>query len=285
MKIKKWSGRLGNAIQQITNCMYYCERHDLNFESPSFGYIDGKSVGGVRYNGEAEIIKPITISNRQKCNGEGIFFFHKNGSRKKQFHVDNIDELENKRRHYCMKYILPNTCFNKEINPLDDNHLVIHIRAGDIIRFNNPNKKGHIYHSYKLNPISYYEHLIPKFEKITIVTSTVNNFITERLLEKYKHIKIQSGSLTDDFTTLLSAKNLTSSGVGTFAFAAALLSKNLKTYYHTNLHLHEHMSHDSLHHVDTRCINISDEYRKNGWRNSADDREQILNFQDITIAY
>ena len=81
--------------------------------------------------------------------------------------------------------------------------LVIHIR----------NYEGHP--DYAQNPISYYKHLNEKFDEILFVTDNPKAFILTEL-KKFMNYDIQSSTLENDFNTLYSAKNLASSGVGTF---------------------------------------------------------------------
>ena len=52
---------------------------------------------------------------------------------------------------------------------------------------------------------------------------------------KIDKVKIQSSTVADDFATLMSAKNVALSGVGTFAMAAALCSTQIKNLYTTDL--------------------------------------------------
>ena len=47
--------------------------------------------------------------------------------------------------------------------------------------------------------------------------------------------------IAEDFNILLNAKNLATSGVGTFSIAAALASKNLKNFYYSNLFFLHHL--------------------------------------------
>jgi hypothetical protein len=102
--------------------------------------------------------------------------------------------------------------------------LVIHIR----------NYEGHP--DYAQNPISYYKHLYDKFDEILIVTDNPETFIFTEL-KKFMKYEIQSSTLENDFNTLFSAKNLASSGVGTFVIAAALMSENLNNFLYSNLFL------------------------------------------------
>ena len=84
--------------------------------------------------------------------------------------------------------------------------------------------------------------MIKKYEKILLVTSEEQNNPVIKVLKKYNNIKIQSTSIENDFNTIYNATNLATSGVGTFPIAAALMSKNLKNLYYSNLYLEEHLN-------------------------------------------
>ena len=59
--------------------------------------------------------------------------------------------------------------------------------------------------------------------------------------------------MEEDFKTLLSAKNLATSGVGTFSIAAALMSKNLKNLYCSDIFLDHHLN---PYMIDANSVNI-----------------------------
>ena len=119
---------------------------------------------------------------------------------------------------------------------LDNETLVIHIRNGDI--FSGKSK----YKQYVQNPLVYYEKLIANYKKVIVVTESYGNNPVIEKLKDYSNVKIQSLSLEEDFRTLLSAKNLATSGVGTFGIAAALMSKNLKRLYCSDIFLSHHLN-------------------------------------------
>ena len=75
------------------------------------------------------------------------------------------------------------------------------------------------------NPVSYFEKLIEKFEKVIIVTSDYANPVIN-ILAKYKKVKVLTGTFKEDLNILINAQNLASSGVGTFVVSAAICQKN-----------------------------------------------------------
>ena len=57
------------------------------------------------------------------------------------------------------------------------------------------------------------------------------NRILKNLLKNNPKVNIQAESIKEDFGALLGAKNLATSGVGTFPIAASLCSENLENLY------------------------------------------------------
>lgn len=278
MKIKRWLGRFGNVVQQITNSIYFCETKNITLHVPKFGYDEAKDLTGSRmhHNKCVSVISNFQITNRYNRNESKMFFYH-NGEMQDHM-VEDHSVLEENRRSYCMEYIYPNSFLkDMQINSLEDDHLVIHLRSGDIMDKNRARKIEHVYTTYKTNPLSFYCKLIPSFSEVTIVTQTKNNFIVDKLVRLFPWISIQSGSFIQDITMLLSAKHLASSGVGTFPIASALLSSNLKTFYHTDLYDECHINPLCLQHV--KCVEFQTPkgYLQRGWNNNEEDIECVLN--------
>ncbi|MEO0456157.1 MAG: hypothetical protein AAF152_06175 [Cyanobacteria bacterium P01_A01_bin.114] len=104
--------------------------------------------------------------------------------------------------------------------------LVIHMRGGDIF-----SECPHP--AYTQPPLSFYEAAIRQCptSKIVVVTQdTCKNPCLAALLNRYPDIRLQSGSLQDDVSTLLRAKYLVA-GTGTFAIALAFCSRSIQTLY------------------------------------------------------
>jgi hypothetical protein len=245
--IDQWYGRLGNNIQQISNAIFYCMKNGINFYCPPH-----------------ELINSFSIQFGQDKNISGRFFFY--NTSEKDFDID-IQELNLHRRNICLKYIVPNFKFYIK-EAYDKDTLVIHLRSGDVYSLNPPN-------TYVPNPINFYEELIKIFEYAIVVAEDLNNPIIESLSKNNKVI-IQNSSLQDDFSALLRAENLVTSGVGTFSVAAALCSRNIKNLFYTNLYLTEHLNPDMLSCHDIKLnLFILNNYIKIGeWNNS--EQQNIL---------
>ena len=100
---------------------------------------------------------------------------------------------------------------------------------------------------------------------------------------KIDKVKIQSSTVEDDFATLMSAKNVALSGVGTFAMAAALCSTKIKNLYTTDLLLTEHLNYTMMYNTD---VEVHEMKLKDylpvfpcSWKNTEEQRKFILDYR------
>lgn len=254
--INQWYGRLGNNIQQISNSIYYCAKNKANFYCPPHPLINQFS---------------INFGEDKDISSRFYFFDTYPIGEKKDFECDSY-ELNYLRREICLKFILPNLKINlKESLPEDT--LVIHIRSGDIF-ISNPHRL------YVQNPLYFYNNIIKNFEKVLIVSeSDKNNPIIDKLKEN-KNVFFQSKSIEEDFSTLLAAKNLATSGVSTFSCAAALCSKEIKNLYCSNIYLTEHLNPSMLYntHVNIHMHHLKNYIKIGEWKNTVEQRNFMLNY-------
>ena len=141
-----------------------------------------------------------------------------------------IYQIRTQIRNICKSFIYPHLQTPRVDVP--DDCIVIHVRSGDVFdqRVANPDQ-------YVPAPYDYYRQLLDQFETAIVVTEPDQHNPIVRELGWSPKVTIQSKSVAEDFGTLLSAKNIASSGVGTFAVAAALCSRNIQKFYCTNLHI------------------------------------------------
>ena len=89
--------------------------------------------------------------------------------------------------------------------------------------------------------------------------------------------------MADDFATLMSAKNVALSGVGTFAMAAALCSTRIKNLYTTNLLLTEHLNYTMMNNTDVKVHEMNLENYLPvfpcSWKNTEEQRKFILDYR------
>ena len=253
--ISNWSGRFGNNIQQICNGILYSEINNCGFISPDHQYINP-----IYFN------CPLNSSPTS----HNVFYYYSGQYR--SFNID-VDYLINNIRRVCLNYIKPNLKFSVE-NPFDENTLVIHIRSGDIF------SQVHLTpHDYCPNPLYYYLLLIDSFEKIIVVTESDNyNPIIDEL-KKIDKVTIQSSTVEEDFSTLMRAKNIASSGTGTFSVAAALCSTNIENFYCSNLYMKSHLNPEMLmNHITVKQIDLDNYLKLNTWTNSEEQRKFLLTY-------
>jgi hypothetical protein len=213
--IPRWFGRLGNNIQQISNAIYYCRKHGIHFTSPDHPMI------------EAIDINFGSNDFRINENSNNWFYFFEGPDA--DFKAD-VAELNKLRKNICEDYIYPKLKINHSLleQPLSDKLLVIHIRSGDLyIKWPT---------THPQNPMAYYIKLCELFDyNILILAEDENNPIVQAFDKMGATIKILDVATT--YTILMQAKNLATSGAGSFAISAAFCSKNIQNFYCSNLYL------------------------------------------------
>ena len=251
--IDRWFGRVGNNIQQISNAIYFCRLNGINYHSPPHSLIEQFSENfGVESN------LSTTFFNLKDLNC-------------------NIDDLNSQRKGICENFILPRLKIPLLKAPLPSSTLVVHIRGGDIFD-RNPAYQD-IPGNYVQNPLCFYERLFKNFESILIVAQDFSNPVIKHL-QKNQKVKIISSSLEEDFSLLLRAKNLATSGAGTFAMAAAFCSKNIENLFCTNLfdtsHLNPTMIEGS---VNVNINNLVNYIQVGEWKNTLSQRELMITYK------
>lgn len=258
--ISHWYGRLGNNIQQICNAILFSEIHNEGFFSP-----------------DHELINKVVFNYSNQTMIRPGRFFHYN-TQNKDFDID-LNYLYSNIKRIAEQYVVPNFKFSID-ECFDNNTLVIHIRSGDIFAHEHDPP-----HDYTPNPLIYYNNLIESFEKVIVVTENddYNPIIPE--LKKHSKVIIQSSTVTEDFSTLMRAKNLASSGTGTFAIAAALCSSNIKNFYCSNLYLDEHLNPEMLiaSGIKVLMMELSSYLTYKTWKNTSDQRKFILEYSNESV--
>jgi hypothetical protein len=226
-------GRFGNNIQQAGLASMFANKYQVNV-----------------YVKNLQKIKPYNIINskfssffRLGKNSSRFFFF---GSKKfNNFNPDDplvkedFDYYHENFYDSIRTFVKPNIEFLKEIY-IDPNILVVHIRG-----FTKENPNGN-HPDYIQNPIIYYKEILSNFDKVLVVTDDRQTSIINSLKKDF-NVKVQSTSIENDFNTLISAKNLATSGVGTFSIAAAIISDRLENLFFSNFYLDRHLNPKMIH--------------------------------------
>lgn len=259
--IPRWFGRLGNNIQQLSNGIYFCRDNRIHFTSP-----DHPAINSIDLNfGDNK----FAISS----NSHNWFYFF-NGS-DADFSTD-IESLNFHRKGICEEFILPNLKINhSELDePLPDDVLVIHIRSGDIYT--------HWPSAHPQNPFAYYVKLFNMYQgKVIFLVEDLRNPIVDYFSKITTDTRVCS--IEDSYSLLLRARNIASSGVGSFVMGAALCSKNIKKFYCTDLWLADSLNPTMLKdHIEVYCAHlIGDKYIKIGeWHCSTETIDKILNYNE-----
>ena len=216
--LQRWYGRLGNNIIQLSNILDIAilYKHNILFYKMKSTFFDLDIISKYFSKFDNETI----LRNKY-----GFFYKNRNPYSKE------ISELTDKEKEKLLQEkskILKDAFKIKDVDKLDENHLVIYIRSGDIFT-RNP-------HSYYIPPpLSYYTKYIDKgkYEKIIIVSEDNNNPVVNKLLELYDNSIWEINKLEKDIKILLGATNIIQS-VGTMVPSLMLLSDNIKIYYTTD---------------------------------------------------
>ena len=269
--VSHWSGRVGNNIQQTANAIMLAEATKNTFtQSLDHEILDKFSIkfGENQDSGTGRFYtwEPIVNCGNKTLDGGNEIGVGK-------------DHVYSNMRRICKEYIYPHLKV-PELEPFDDDTLVIHIRGGDIIAHEYPVDAPH---NYVQNPLSYYLALIEDFENVIIVAEKENNNPVVPELRKIDRLKFQSLSIAEDYATLLAAKNLATGGVGTFAVSAALCSKNIKNLYASNVYLTEHLNCSMLYGTDVTVYEVELQgyipVYPCSWLNDSEQRKLMLEYQ------
>ena len=254
IKLSHWYGRLGNNIQQCAVGTMLAQESDDTFESLDHEIIEKYEASFGRSTRE--------VSN--KC-------FYWEGP---YCEVPLSSEfISSSMRKVCKEYVYPHLKVPRVDIP--DDTIVIHIRSGDVFDKGvaNPDQ-------YVPNPLSFYMQLIDSFSTALVVTEDDEYNPVVQELKKHSKVTVQSLTVQEDFATMLAAKNLASSGVGTFAVAAALCSQNIENFYCSDVSISEHLNYHMLVGTDVKVhvMELKDYLKPGQWTNSDEQRQFILSY-------
>lgn len=169
-------------------------------------------------------------------------------------------------------YLRPNVIESSFHSPPPSDHLVLHLRAGDV---------GSLCHDYYIpNPLCFYRWLRQFHDSLLIVMEPgEEHFMAQEIMSLFRTVEVVSGSMIEDFQRLRSAKYLASSGVSTFPMAASLLSSCLDKYYCSSLFLVEHLNPRMLRGttVHLKTFNLPDFQKL--WMGSTDRRDLLIQYE------
>lgn len=212
----------GNAIFVINNLIYFCEILGC---TKIYLYKDYWFIKKPIYDKELNItISPLTtdIWNNQSS----IYFDSKSKFRK-------IVKLFNNHFIPVRTYILKNELFSN-IKLIDTKleDLYINIRSGRDVFIN----RNRAIDYYIQPPLCFYETILStfNFSNIYIISNGKENPVINQLLKSYNNIKYFHGTVKEDVSIILSAKNLVLP-CSSFSVELIKLSDNLKNLFEYNI--------------------------------------------------
>jgi hypothetical protein len=237
----EWFGRLGNNILQLSHAIAIAivHKHNFKFNVKNHDFFDLVTIKEYfeKYN------------NNETITDKHNYFYTDRNEILQKVCNENVDERNQ---------ILKKAFLIKNINKLNENDLVIHIRSGDIFS-STPHPM------YVPPPLSYYVKEINKFdyEKIHIICEDTSNPVVNKLLKLYTNSTYEKNSLEKDIKIILGTTNILYS-VGTFIPALMMLSDNIKY----------------IHRPFKDLKNENEEYYKImcPWKNTSNQRDYILTY-------
>jgi len=206
--------QLGNSLVQICNAINVAKKSNSTCRMPS------SSVNPDVMNFLKTIPNVDDIKDR-KTEVERKFYFENECF---GYRMTNED-----RRNILHQYVYPHLNIGDAPSVKDDT-LVIHIRSGDI--FNE-----WIHQNYVQPPLEYYKKIIDEKEPndvLIVSQKDLSNPCIDALISWDSKVRIQTGSIQEDVSSILKAKSLVI-GFGTFGWMLSLMSKNIEDLYCPNI--------------------------------------------------
>ena len=233
--VSHWSGRLGNNIQQVANCIMAAEKYKSSFRQKldhdiiSKYQVNFEGLYASDWSGEGRYYSWQPLVHCEKAILEGG---NETGL--------DVDYIFANMQRICRDHIAPNLILPQK-QTIGEDTIVMHLRSGDNYHriFDPPT-------NYLPNPLIFYLELIESYDKCLLITEPDRENPIVHELAKIDKVRIQSSTVEDDFALLMNAENVALSGVGTFAMAAALCSSKIKNLYTTDLLLTEHLNYTML---------------------------------------
>jgi hypothetical protein len=238
-----WYGRLGNNIFQLIHVIHIAlfYKYRICFSCDSHPFFD------------IRIIEKYFSNNNddgKKIEDKYNFFY---GSE-----IKNIsNEVYGKNKKETID-LLKSAFIIKDVNKLDENDIVIHVRSGDLFN-KNP------YSEYIPPPLSYYTNILNnnKYNMIIIVCEDEINPVVHELLKLYHNANYSKNNLENDIKIILGATNIIES-VGSFIPGLTIFSSNIKKIYSPYMYKRQ----------------LEQYYLINKpWKNTQEQRDAIINYK------
>ena len=272
IKITRWSGRLGNNIRQLFNAIQISLYYSCNISIPNHTFFDTSLVSRLVTNSYDSEFVDINLQKQLSDNELKGKFFDVKEYDKRVFEC-NIQQTV---------LILKKTLKIREDETYDlgENHVVLHIRGGDICNGTN------VHGGYITPPIYYYKTILDSnnYKRIILISEDRLNPTVDELLKLYPNIEFKIQSLEKDIKLLLSAKNVVMS-FGTFVPSLLIVSNRIEKMYKPSYAEKGSKSITLLTTlgIEVHDFELSDYFNKQSpWKNSKLQRDLLINYQPST---
>lgn len=277
IKITRWEGRLGNNISQLFNAIQISLYYACNISIPNHNLFDTSLISRLVTN-SIDSEKFVDINLQKQLSGnelKGDFYFdlYKYDKRVFEYNIQQTVLILKE----SFKIRQDKTC------DLGENHVVLHIRGGDIFS-KNP-------HGDYINPPIYYFKTIldsNNYKRIILISEDRLNPTVGELLKLYPNIEFKIQSLEEDIKLLLASKNVIMS-FGTFVPRLLTLSNRIEKMYKPSYagktFTEEQLGINLLTKlgIEVHDFELSDYFNKQSpWKNNELQRDLLINYLPST---
>jgi hypothetical protein len=268
VKIKNWNGRLGNNIIQTLQAVQYALKYNANIVILPRGIFNGYQAYGKYLKGTEININPTSLKKNTKIIAHNMFWheYREGGDAR-----EDLDEYASKAVPYAKKiWSLPSLGV-----ALGGDVLVMHIRGDDIFKnkWKNP--------FYVTPPLAYYQKIIDEgnWNQVRIISGDDLNPCLNVLVNQYDHVTWNKGTLDQDMSVLLAARNVATS-FGSFAHSLVTFSDNLEKLWQPSQNNEFYNIRLYRPDIEIETIDLDEYYRlQRPWNYTDEQKERMLNYK------
>jgi hypothetical protein len=272
IKITRWSGRLGNNIRQLFNAIQISLYYGCNISIPNHDLFDTRLISRLVTNSFDSEFVDVNLQKQLSDNELKSDFFYVKEYDKRVFECNIQQTVLILKESFKIR--------EDETYDLGENHVVLHIRGGDICSGSN------VHELYVTPPIYYYKTILDSnnYKRIILISEDRLNPTVDELLKLYPNIEFKIQSLEKDIKLLLSAKNVVMS-FGTFVPSLLIVSNRIEKMYKPSYAEKGSKSITLLTTlgIEVHDFELSDYFNKQSpWENSKLQRDLLINYQPST---
>ena len=218
LEIGRWTGRLGNALLQVANCLSFAVEHGCACAAP--GDLEDKFLNASRTGGRLRAApgRPRADARRRRRRPFRDSFWN--------LATPSMDARASPTRDAVLT-VLRRAYAGPTAATARGYDVHVHVRGGDVFGV-------HDQTHYAPPPVSYYADALDGggFGRIRVVSEDRNPVVDE-LLRRYPAADWAPSALADDVAQLVNARRVVY-GVGTFAPALLMFNAGLEAYVRVN---------------------------------------------------